>query len=293
MMEDHSHYKQKGWRILVAACFLICALAGVAPAQPNWFKKPPNDARYYYGVGMSTESMEKAKDKARAELTKAISSTIEVRQEYRVDSKGEGKDEEIDRKYSDQMRITATLKSLPEINSYRSESENGRQGTKHYALVRLERIVFQKYIQEQWDKVRDMVAHGDLSIKTRDVVTALREYSKALDKARTLPFRDQKKLLSDIGIEYKITLIENDLEIKAVSGNEQVGTYGGSLAEALIVQVHYQGSPFESFPLWATYTRGTGQLRNSSGEMGRSVRVPTDANGQAIFGLRTSSRYRA
>ena len=225
--------------------------------------------------------MEKAKDKARAELTKAISSTIEVRQEYRVDSKGEGKDEEIDRKYSDQMRITATLRSLPEINPYRSESS--RQGTKHYALVRLERVVYQKYIQDQWDKVREIVAHGDLSIETRDVVPALREYSKALDVARTLPFRDQKASLSDIGIERKITHIENDLEIKAVSGYEQVGTYGESLAEALVVQVHYQGSPFASFPLWATYTRGTGQLRNSSGEMGRSVRVPTDANGQAIF----------
>ncbi len=282
MMEYHSHSKKNGWRILAVACFLFCTLAGVAHAQPRWFQKPPNDARYYYGVGMSTESMEKAKDQARAELTKAISSTIEVRQEYRVDSKGEGKDEEIDRKYSDQMRITATLKSLPGITLDQSKIESDRQGIKYYALVSLERTVYRQHIQKQWDKVGEMVAHGDLSITT-DVVTALQEYSKALDVARTLPFPDQKTSLSDIGIEREITLIKKDLEVKAISGNEQRGTYGGSLADSLVVQVHYQGSPFASFPLWATYTRGTGQLRNSSGEMGRSVRVPTDANGQAIF----------
>ena len=141
----------KGWRILVVACFLICALAGVAHAQPNWYNNSPNDDDYYYGVGMSTESMEKAKDNARADLTKAISSTIEVRQEYRVDSKGEGKDEEIDRKYSDQMRITATLKSLPGVEI--SQSESNRQRTEYYALACLSRAVYQQHIQKQWDKV--------------------------------------------------------------------------------------------------------------------------------------------
>lgn len=49
------------------------------------------------------------------------------------------------------------------------------------------------------DKAREMVAHGDSGIETRDVVTALQEYSKALDVARTLPFRDQKTSVSNIG----------------------------------------------------------------------------------------------
>ncbi len=267
-----------GWFILFVACFLICALTGVVQAQPDWYKKPPHDDRYYYGVGMSTENMDRAEDKAYANLAQGILSKIEVQQVSRVISTGVGKYEIIRQDYSDLTRITAK-QTLPGVHIKNRDP----QGNKHYALARLSREKYRQYIEKQWDKVRKIVSYGDSSKTTRDVVSALQEYSKALNVARTLPFRDQKTSLSDIGIERKITHIKNDLEIKAVSGNEQVGMYGGSLVKALVVQVHYQGSPFASFPLWATYRRGTGQLKNSSGQTGRSVRVPTDANGQAIF----------
>ena len=272
---------KNGRFILFVVCFFICALAFVAHAQPRWYKKPPNDAIYYYGVGMSTESMARAKDKAREELIKVISSTIEVKDKYTVHSKGDGKDEKIERKYSGRGRITAMLKSVPEVEI--SQSESNRQRTEHYALARLSRAIYRQYIKKEWDKVQEMVAHGDLSIGGRDVVTALREYSKALEMAQTLPFRDNHTSLSDVGIERKITRIQDDLDIEAISGNGQAGAYDGSLAEALVVQVHYQGSLLEAFPLWAVYRRGTGRLVNRAGETGDSVRTYTDVNGRATF----------
>ena len=268
------------WLILLVVCFLICAPEFVAHAQPKWYKKPPHDEEYYYGEGMSTESMDKAENEAYAKLAQGILSKIEVQQLHRVISTGVGKYEIIRQDYSDLTRITAK-QTLPGVHIKDRDS----LGNKHYALACLSREKYHQYIQQQWAEVRKIVTHGNSSIKTGDVVTALKEYSEAFKVAQSLPFPDTDSLKSQSAADIKrrITRIENDLKITLVSGNEQAGTYGDSLVDSLVVQVHHQGNPLDSFPLWATYTRGTGQLRNSGGEMGRSVPVPTDENGLAMF----------
>ena len=272
-----------GWRILLVACFLICVPALTAHAQPDWYNNPPHDDRYYYGVGMSTENEDRAEDKAYANLAQGILSKIEVQQVSRVISTGVGKYEIIRQDYSDLTRITAE-QTLPDVHIIKYRNPQG-QGNKHYVLARLSREKYHQYIQQQWDEVRKIVSHGNSSIETGDVVTALKEYSEAFKVAQSLPFPDTDSLKSqsDADIKHRITHIENDLKITSVSGNEQASNYGDSLAEPLKVRVHYKKRPLEKFPLWATYTHGTGKLVNSSGEEGRSVLVPTDENGLAMF----------
>ena len=275
-----------GWRILVAACFLICACAPalIAQAEPNWYKKPPNDDKYYYGVGMSTESMDDAENKAYADLCRKIGIKMSVQEVYRFHSSKTGKNEIISRDYSGSTRIIAEY-DLQEVEISARLPRRQGQETEYYALAHLSREKYGNYVQEQWDRLRTMVAYGDSSIATSDVVTALKEYSEAWKVAKTLPFRDRDSLksLSDVDIQHKITDIKKALKVKAIYGNNQNGKYGDSLAVPLRVQVKYQNSPLEAFPLWATYTRGTGQLVNPDGATGQEVLTYTDANGQAIF----------
>ena len=110
----------------------------------------------------------------------------------------------------------------------------------------------------------------------------LKMYSDALKIAKTLTFLngETSDVVSVVDIQQKIAAVQNDIHIAAILGNEQTCDYGNALTEALVVQVHYQNEPLGECLLKATYTRGTGQLKNSRGETGTSVSIYADTEGK-------------
>lgn len=284
---------QRGLAIAFFVFFLACGgyiSARDADELPEWVKNrtcPPTD---YCGVG-SGQNLEAAEQVARANLIKGIEVKIESIVHSYIDRKQNGKNEEITSEFIAESSSYAT-QNLPDIQIVKTHNK----GNQFFAQAQLRRAVVDSLIEEKGQQsrrdVENRVRYGDDQLNSKHIISALEEYGKALNTVRTAPRRYMVTKHEEghswpIVIERKITKIKNDLEVKAIHGNEQDGTYGDSLADSLVVQVHYQGNPLDSFPFWVTYKHGTGQLMNPSGEKGQEVSVSTNENGQAIFWVKT------
>ncbi|MCZ6680178.1 MAG: hypothetical protein O7E52_23350 [Candidatus Poribacteria bacterium] len=288
--------KSGNWRIVVF-CTLLCTLYVVGcggkratPAQtfapsPDWIHGKTSNSLFYYGIGGPSPEMADAKESARAELIKVI----EVQIDAEVIRIARAENEEVERLFIDRSRSYATQK-LPEVQI--AKTYTGAAG--HYALARLQREVvanlLEEAAQESQRDVLNRVQHGDRALETGEVIVALREYDQASRQARTLPSRynrapENPDALWTTEIERKVHQIQDGIQIQAISGNEQTGTYGRALALPLIVQARYKTEnrqmPLKGFPLQAIYTRGTGRLKNAAGETGGSIRLATNPEGKA------------
>ena len=253
---------------------------------PPWVDSPPVDETYYYGVGAEAQTRTEAADQARAALVKTIEVHIETEVEIISRSSRTETDEEIDDIFIERSRSYATQK-LPEIHIVKQHSA----ATGHYALARLERQIVQDLLDEAAQlslrEVKDRIKHGDEAHERGNLIRALQEYGPALEMARALPGTYRKTppdstegAFYDSIIERKMRTIYDEVNIEAVSGNEQTGEYGNALAQPLVVQVRYQDKSLERFPLKAVYTHGTGRLKNRAGGTGTSIRIYTDSDGK-------------
>lgn len=252
---------------------------------PPWVDTPPFDNYYYYGVG-NADTLEEASEKARAALIRTIEVDIKTEIININVSRGSGANEEIDPTFIERSRSYATQK-LPEVHIVKQH----RESTGYYTLARLEREIVQKLLEEAAQhslrEVKDRIKHGDDAHEQGNLIHALQEYEPALKIARALP-RSYKKTPKDHPggafwdsiIERKIRPIYDEVNIEAISGNEQTGEYGSSLSEPLVVQVRYRDKPLSRFPLKAVYTRGAGRLKNQTGGTGTSIRIYTDSEGK-------------
>ena len=256
--------------------------------QPLWFEKTPVDDLYYYGSGMSS-TMEDAEEKARANLIKAIEVRVESEIMSIEVSRGEGTDEDVHAEFITRSRSYATQEKLPNLQIV----ERHVNQPKYYALARLEKKVVRDLLKEAGEDclrdVKDRIKHGNTALNNGNIVRAAKEYEKAEGIADTLPrsYRETPEGHPDgttweVVIERKLQYICDYVRIETVSGNEQIGRYGKPLTTPLIVRIRCADALLRGFPLMATYTRGTGRLRNSRGETGESIRIYTDVDGEGI-----------
>ena len=272
----------KSKRIVISVTsILVYAMACVAYSEtepPSWFTKTPNDDDYYYGVGYSKESIEDAEAKAREALIMGITVTIHVEVEQYSQSVDDGNSEKIEAEFRTQSRSYAKQELLQEIKI--DERKHGPPD--YYALAHLSREKYRQHMKQKHTEVQKRAEFGDGRLADGYVIDALKAYSEALKIAKTLTFLngETSDVVSVVDIQQKIAAVQNDIHIVAISGNEQTCDYGKALTEALVVEVHYQNKPLGKCPLKATYTHGTGQLRNSLGETGTSVSIYAGAEGK-------------
>ena len=271
--------------------YTITSVAYSAVEPPSWFIETPNDDDYYYGVGHSTKSMEDAEAKARQELILGIAATIHAEIEQHSQSVDDGNSEKTEAEFRTQSRSYAKQESLPGVEIFRRYP--GRTGD--YALARLSREKYRQHMKQKHIEVGEVAASGDRSLADGHVIAALKTYSDALKIAKTLtPLDDEvSDAVSEGDIRQKIVAVLNDVHVIAISGNEQTVNYGEPLPQPLVVEVHYQNKPLGECLLKATYTHGTGQLRNSRGETGTSVSIYADAEGKGacwVDAVRSISR---
>ena len=279
-----TNFTANSLKILVV-CILVCAAGQKASSDnhkpPAWFTETPSDLGYYYGAGMSRESMTEAEANARAALILSIAATVNTEVKNYLIARGTGAGEEVENTFEEQSRSTATQKALPNL-----EILMRQPGQNHYALARLSKEKFDAHIKNQRAEVRGIIDHADERVAANDVVTALQRYTEALTLAKPLMFvsretsakPDETSLASEI--DKKLKNLQTEIEIEMLSGNSQHGMYGEPLADALVVQVSYKGEPLAKFPLKATYLWGTGRLKSSTEVVNASVRIYTDANGK-------------
>ena len=265
-------------QFLCAVCLFVFLPACVAYGQPSWYKNHPEDDTYYYGSGFNKESRDKAENDAFSDLIQRIHTNITVEKFRRTRSTGVGEGENIESEFEVTVRIGSEQKSIQGLGIDERDTHKGN----YYALARLRRADFHKQINRMWKEIQQRVDFGNLSLEEGDVITALQKYDKAFKGAKNLPVFDDKYAGLKIDIEHKIEDIVNDIKITPHS-KDQNGLYGHSLRDSLVVRVLYKSQPLEGFPFSASYTRGTGQLMNRAGEMGSSVHIYTDANGNASF----------
>ena len=268
---------------LIAAFLISSGCHGA----PSWLDNTPVDDLYYYGLGNSS-IMEDAEEKARADLIKAIEVKVESEIMSLEVSRGEGRHEDVRTEFIARSRSYATQK-LPNLQIVKRYTLQ----TECYALAQLEKEIVRNLLKEAGEDclrdVKDHIKHGDKALSNGNIVGAAEEYREALKIADTLP-RSYRRTPENhphgttwkVVIDRKLRYIYDNVHIKTVSGNEQTGQYSEPLEEPLIVRVHCDNVPLEKFPLKATYTRGTGRLRNSDAETGKSVRIYTNANGNGI-----------
>ena len=252
---------------------------------PSWVYHTPEDDRYYYGRGNSS-TMEDAEEKARADLIRAIEVKVESEITSIETSKGAGRNEDVRTEFIARSRSYATqeLRNLQIVERYPGETE-------YYALARLERKVVIELLkaagEDYLEDVKDRIKHGDTTLDEGNIIDADQEYKEALKIADILPrsYRRTPEDYSDgttwkVVIDRKLKYIYDNVHIEMVSGNEQTGQYGKPLAAPLIVRLRCADVSLNNFSLKATYTRGTGRLKNNRGEMGESVRIYTNADGE-------------
>lgn len=279
------HFTTSFLRLLIA-CLLMCAASQNANSldeePPDWFKETPSDSEYYYGVGTSRESMTDAEADARAALILGIAATVNTEVKNYLRGRGTGANEQVDNTFESQSRSTATQEALPNLEILKRQS-----GRINYALARLSREKFRQHIETRRKEVRGIVKHADKQVAASDVVPALQRYTEALTLAKPLRFvsRETSENPDEVSlareIEKKLTDIQTEIEVEMLSGNGQHGMYGEPLADALVVQVSYNGESLAKFPLKATYLWGTGRLRNNTEEVADNfIRIYTDAKGK-------------
>ena len=258
--------------------YVVVCVAYSEDEPPSWYTERFNDEHYYYGVGYSKESMEAAKAKARKDLILSIALTIHTEVEEHSQRVHDGNSEQIEGEFRTRSRSYAKQESLPGVKI--SHSLPGRTG--FYARARLSRETYRKHLKQKQTEVQKIVKFGEAELADEHVTAALKTYSDALKIAKTLtlPDGETSNAISVVDIQQKIDAIQNDIHIVTISGSEQTSDYGNKLTDPLVVEVHYQNKPLRECPLKATYTHGTGQLRNSRGEIGTSVSVYTDAEGK-------------
>ena len=138
--------------------------------------------------------------------------------------------------------------------------------TKFYVLARLSREKYRQHMKQKYTEVKKRATSGDKKLVDGHVINALEMYSDALKIAKTLtlPDGETSNAISGVDIRQKINDVLNDIKVRAISGAEQTADYGNKLTEPLVVEVHYQNKLLRNCPLKATYTHGTGKLREQS-----------------------------
>ena len=270
--------------VISVVSILIYSMACVEYSKadpPTWFTETPNDDEHYYGVGHSKESVADADAQARKELIQSIALTIYVEVEQHSRSVDDGNSEKTEGEFTARSRSYAEQEWLPEVEiPHRYSGPTG-----NYALARLSRKKYHQHMRQKHTEVQGIAESGDKRLADGDVITALKKYSHALKFAKTLtPLNDEiSNVIPKVNIQQKIDAAQSDIQIRAISGNEQTNEqavdYGGSLPEPLVVEVLYKDQPLEC-SLKAIYTHGTGQLRNSHGGIGISVTIDTDEKGE-------------
>lgn len=259
--------------------FYTIAYAAYSEAEPpNWFMETPNDENNYYGVGHSKESMEDAEAKARETLIMGIAVTIHAEVEQYSESVDDGNSEKMEAEFRTQSRSYAKQELLPGIKIH----ERRQGASDYYALARLSREKYRQHMNSKHTEVQERVEFGDGRLADGHVIDALKVYSVALKTAETLTFLDGEvsDTVSVLDIKQKIDDVQDDIDIVIISGDGQAVNYDKPLPQPLVVEVSYQNKPLRKCPLRATYTHGTGKLRNNRGETGASVSIYADTEGK-------------
>ena len=273
----------RGSNCFFFACSRVYDASSADDEPPVWYKETPSHSDYYYGVGSSTESMPDAATEARAALILGIAATVHADVKNYLRSRNTGEAEDIVNNFETQSRSTATQKALPNLEIHKRQ-----RGETKYALARLSQERFREHIKKQREEVRGIVNHADERLAVGDVVTALQRYTEALVHARPLTFvsRASSGSPNEVSLENEIERkridVQTEIRIEMLSGNSQSGIYGEPLANALAVQISYNGAPVPKFPLRATYLWGTGRLKSSTEQADKSVRIYTDAGGKGV-----------
>ena len=270
---------------LCLTCFLIisCGKQVVAPVppQPDWLRQPPVNSIFYHGVGGPSATMGEAKERARAELARAI----EVQIESEITLKMKESNQIVDRIFIDRSRSYATRK-LPDVQleQYEGNSSN-------YALARVRRSVVQKLLAEAAEEAQLEISayqeNGHNALKAGNLDLAISQYQQALEIARTLPL-DYNRVdegLWTAEIERQITEIQNNLKLQIISGDNQSGIYGGSLAKPIVIQAQINQIPIPNLLLQIQLVSGLGELKENSINSGSSIQIETNSQGRAAFSV--------
>ena len=225
--------------------------------------------------------MSEAKETARAELARAI----EVRIESEITLQMEENSQNVNRSFIDRSRSYAT-KKLPDV-----ELEQYEGKIANYALARVRRSIVQKLLleaaQQAQLEVQSYQEDGHDALKAGNLNLALRQYQQALEVVRTLPldYNRTGEGLQTTQIERQMSEIRNNLELHIISGNNQSGIYGSSLAELIVVQAQINQIPIPNLLLQVQFANGLGELKGNSGRSGSSIQIETNPQGEAIFSV--------
>ena len=283
LLSSYSSCPTIGYLCLTCLLIISCGKQVVVPVapEPDWLQQPPANTNFYYGIGGPAKTMGEAKEIARAELARAI----EVQIESEITLKMEESNQNVNRLFVDRSRSYATRK-LPDVQLEQHEGEIG-----NYALARVRRSIVQKLLVEATEQAQLEVSayqeNGHNALKTGNLNFALGQYQQALEIAKTLPL-DYNRLdegLWTAQIERQMTEIRNNLELHIISGDNQSGIYGSSLAEPIVVQMQINQMPIPNLPLQVQFASGLGELKGNSGKSGSSIQIETNPQGKATFSV--------
>jgi len=272
-----------GFLCLTCLLLISCGKQVVVPVapEPDWLQQPPANTNFYYGIGGPAATMGEAKEMARAELARAI----EVQIESEITLKMEESNQNVNNLFVDRSRSYA-IRKLPDVQLEQYEGAGG-----NYALARVRRSIVQKLLVEATEQAQLEVSayqeNGHNALKTGNLNFALGQYQQALEIAKTLPL-DYNRLdegLWTAQIERQMTEIRNNLELHIISGDNQSGIYGSSLAKPIVVQMQINQMPIPNLPLQVQFASGLGELKGNSGKSGSSIQIETNPQGKATFSV--------
>ena len=272
-----------GFLCLTCLLLISCGKQVVVPVapEPDWLQQPPANTNFYYGIGGPAATMGEAKEMARAELARAI----EVQIESEITLKMEESNQNVNNLFVDRSRSYA-IRKLPDVQLEQYEGAGG-----NYALARVRRSIVQKLLVEATEQAQLEVSayqeNGHNALKTGNLNFALGQYQQALEIAKTLPL-DYNRLdegLWTAQIERQMTEIRNNLELHIISGDNQSGIYGSSLAEPIVVQAQINQMPIPNLMLQVQFASGLGELKGNSGKSGSSIQIETNPQGKATFSV--------
>lgn len=246
--------------IVAIALFAFAACSGRG-AIPRWVESPPEDERFWYGVGVRSgaPSLEEARrgavEQAVAELVRRFGIRSQTTyEEVRRDIETRVREELLTR--SENIEIEEAV-----VQEFRSR--RGPEGHEAFVLVRYPREA--AALERERMQRKDAVVRGrshaamrraDAAAGRGDLSGALRSFADASVHAEAA--REPGTLQSRI--EQRRAALAASCRIDLVRGDGQAAAPYAGMDEPVVVRIRLGEVPCRGCPLYATITQGEGQV---------------------------------
>jgi hypothetical protein len=182
-----------------------------AQEMPDWAKnrKIDNPNRYYFGIGISTESQKAADDDARKEFAKMVESQVESFAKQEIKEKNYKVDEKFESKSSVESKVS--LQGVYIEDRYYDKNDG-----KYYSLIKFARDDYHKHVKKELaNALKRLEAEYDANLKKEQLamrnereMNRLNEEKKAEELRKKQAKEARKQKLIDIWTRERANFIK-------------------------------------------------------------------------------------